>query len=55
MHQRTIGGFATSAVGIGELRLATADARGVADIERTLHHALRSNLTFVEVSDEDGA
>ncbi len=55
MHQRTIGGFAISAVGIGELRLATADARGVSDIERTLHHAFSSNLTFVEVADEDGA
>ncbi|MGC4117878.1 MAG: hypothetical protein QM765_25690 [Myxococcales bacterium] len=53
MHQRTIDGFAVSTVGIGEFRLATCELRGVSDIERTLHHALRSNLTFVEVADED--
>ena len=55
MHQRTVGGLATSAVGFGELRLATADARGVTEIERTLHHALTSNLSFVEVADEEDA
>jgi len=44
-----------SAVGVGEFGLATADARGVLDIERTLHHALASNLSLVEVADEEGA
>lgn len=53
MHQRTVGGIATSAVGFGELRLATADARGVTDIERTLHHALANNIAFVDVADEE--
>ena len=53
MHQRTIDGIAVSAVGIGELRLATAELRGVQDIERTLHHALASNLSFVDIADEE--
>lgn len=53
MHQRTVGGFATSAVGVGELRLATCELRGVAEIERTLHHALTSNLSIVEIADEE--
>jgi aryl-alcohol dehydrogenase-like predicted oxidoreductase len=53
VHQRTIEGFGTSAVGVGELRLATADARGVQEIERTLHHALSNNLSFVDVADEE--
>lgn len=57
VHQRTIGTLATSAVGIGEVRLATSDARGIppAELERTLHHALERGLTFVEVADEEAA
>lgn len=53
VHQRTLAGVETSAIGFGDFRLATADARNVTDIERTLHHALASNLTFIDVAEED--
>lgn len=57
MHQRTIGDVAVPAVGIGEVRVATADARGIprADLERAVTHALSHGVTFVDCADEEVA
>ena len=57
MKQRTLGTATVTAIGIGELRLATAARRGIdaRDVERALHDALHLGITLVDVADEDGA
>jgi aryl-alcohol dehydrogenase-like predicted oxidoreductase len=57
MRQRTLGTATISAIGCGEVRLATSTKRGVdaRDVERALHEAFAHGVTFVDVADEDGA
>jgi aryl-alcohol dehydrogenase-like predicted oxidoreductase len=52
-----IGDTTVSAVGVGDVSLATADARGIyaGDVERALHVALEAGITFVECADEPDA
>jgi aryl-alcohol dehydrogenase-like predicted oxidoreductase len=57
MRQRALADTVVTAVGVGDVRLTTADARGVdaREVERALHHALELGITLVEASEEPEA
>lgn len=55
MRQRAIGDTSATVIGVGEVRLATADARGLDTraVERAVHMALELGVTLVDVADEE--
>ncbi|HEU0033000.1 MAG TPA: aldo/keto reductase [Kofleriaceae bacterium] len=57
MNQRALGTTMTTVIGVGDVRLATADARGVdaRELERALHRALELGIALVDVSEEPDA
>ncbi len=54
VHQRAIGDTEVTLVGVGDVSLARADARGVSalDVERTLHDALEHGITLVDAFED---
>ena len=57
MRQRLLESTPITVIGCGDVRLATAAARGVdaRDVERTLHAALERGVTLVDVAEEPDA
>jgi aryl-alcohol dehydrogenase-like predicted oxidoreductase len=55
MRQRAIADATVTVVALGDVRLATAAARNVHDLERALHEALSLGITLVDCSDEEPA
>jgi len=57
VRQRALGAATVTAIGCGDVSLATAGARGIAgrDVERALHEALDLGLSVVDVHDEEAA
>jgi aryl-alcohol dehydrogenase-like predicted oxidoreductase len=57
VRERSLGETSVTAVGLGDVRLATAASRGLdsRDVERALHQALQLGITLVDVADEDDA
>jgi aryl-alcohol dehydrogenase-like predicted oxidoreductase len=54
VHQRAIGDTEVTLVGVGDVSLARADARGLSplDVERTLHDALEHGITLVDAFED---
>lgn len=54
MHTRTLGSYSITAVGGGDLCLATSAARGVParDVERALHEAIAFGITLFDVASD---
>jgi hypothetical protein len=57
VHTRTLGDASVTAIGIGDVDLAIAGARGLAvsDVERAVHDALELGITLIEVTDDERA
>lgn len=57
MRQREIGDTSVTTVGVGDVRLAIAEARNVEvrEVEHALHHALELGITLVDCSEEAAA
>lgn len=57
MKQAPLGALSTTILGCGDVRLATAAARGLdaREVERALHHALELGVRLVDVADEPDA
>lgn len=55
VRTRVVGEATVSAIGLGDVSLATAASRNIgrSDVERALHEALSLDITFVDVADED--